>query len=572
MENLTTREAASRRLASLKLERSSWMSHWKEIGEVLLPRTGRFFATDENRGSRKNDILDDTATGALGTLGAGMQYGQTSPARPWVRIETSDPDLMEHADVSLWCDQVTRLILMVFARSNTYNTLHSMYEELGAYGVAASIVLPDYENIIHHTPLTIGEYTLGTNSKNQVDSLGRELQMTVAQIVEKYVAGGTALKERSGSWDWSRVSSQIKNAWDRHEVDSWIRVQQLIEPRKFRDPEKRDNKNMAWRNVVIEEGANADLVMHEGGFRRFPVIAPRWHVSGNDVYGSTWPGARALGGIKQLQFEHMRKAQAIDFQTNPPLMVPSHLKNQESDFLPGGVTYFDPGGAGLGKVESAFKVDLNLQHLLLDINDVRQMVNAAFYADVFLMMDRLQGIQPRNQREVEERHEEKLLMLGPVVERQQNECLGPLIDIAFDALSEAGALPPVPESIEGMDLEFKYTSVLAQAQRRASMAGVDRIVGAVASIAAAKQDPSVWDKVDTDVIIDKAAGYEGVDAEIIRGKEDTQRIREARAQAQQAQQQMAEAQQAAETAKTLAAAPMTTDNALTNVVKGFANQ
>lgn len=572
MENLTTREAATRRLAALKTERSSWDSHWREINEVLLPRTGRFFTSDTNKGNRRNDILDDTATAALGTLAAGMQYGQTSPARPWVRIETADPDLMESAEVSLWCDKVTRLILMVFARSNTYNTLHAMYEELGAYGVAASIVLPDFENILHHTPLTIGEYTLGTNSKGQVDTLGRDLQMTVGQIVEMYVAGGLPLRARSGSWNWGNVSDTIKQLWDRHQVDEWVKVQQLIEPRRQRDPSMRDKMHMAWRNAVVEEGATSDKVMHEGGFLRFPVIAPRWHVSGNDVYGSTWPGARALGGIKQLQFEHMRKAQGIDFQVNPPLLLPSSLRNQESDFLPGGLTYYDPAGANTGKVESAFNVNLNLQHLLLDIQDQRQLINGAFYADIFLMMDRLQGIQPRNQREVEERHEEKLLMLGPVVERQQNECLGPLIDIAFDALQQAGALPPIPEALQDSELDFKYTSVLAQAQRRASMAGVDRIIGATASIAAAKQDPSVWDNVDTDVVINKAASYEGVDAEMIRGKEDVQRIREARAEAMQAQQKAAEAQQAAETAKTLASAPMSTDNALTNVVRGFANQ
>jgi len=570
--NLTTREAVTRRLAALKLERSSWMSQWKEINSVLLPRTGRFFSTDENKGERKEDILDDTATAALTTLGAGMQYGQTSPARPWVRIETADPDLMESAEVSLWCDKVTRLILMVFARSNTYNTLHSMYEELGAYGVAASIVLPDFDNVIHHTPLTIGEYTLGTNSKNQVDSLGRELQMTVGQIVEKYVAGGPPLKAKSGSWDWSKVSPSVKNLWDQNNVDGWVRVQQLIEPRRHMDAGKLDAKNMPWRNVVIEEGSNSDLVMHEGGFLKFPVIAPRWHVSGNDIYGSNCPGMRALGGIKQLQFEHMRKAQAIDFQVNPPLMLPSSMKNQATDFLPGGISYYDPSGTNNAKTLSAFEVRLDLQALLVDIQDVRSLINTAFYADIFLMMDRMQGIQPRNQREVEERHEEKLLMLGPVVERQQNECLGPLIEIAFDNLERAGALPPIPEHLKGHDLDFKYTSVLAQAQRRASMAGVDRILGAVGSIAAAKQDPSVWDKVDTDVIIDKAAGYEGVDAEMIRGKEDVQKIREARAEAQQAQQKAAADQQAAETAKTLAQAPMTTDNALTNIVRGFATQ
>jgi len=572
VENLTTRERVQKRLAALKNERSSLMDHWREIQQVLLPRAGRFFATEENKGERRNDILDDTATGALTILGAGMQYGQTSPSRPWVRIETADPELMESAAVSLWCDQVTQLILRVFAQSNTYRSLHSMYEEEGGFGVAASIVLPDYKSIIHHTTLTIGEYVLGTNDKNEVDTLGRELQMTVGQIIEAYVAKGRPRSDKSGSWDWSRVSTGVKNAWDRNDVDAWVRVQQLIEPRRHRDPSKLDKANMAWRNAIIEEGANQNTVLHEGGFKRFPVIAPRWSVTGNDVYGTTCPGMRALGGIKQLQHQHMRKLQGIDFMTNPPLLLPSSLKNKEADFLPGGLTYYDPQGVAGAKVENAFNVNLNLQHLLGDIQDVRELINSAFYADVFLMMDRMPGIQPRNDREVQERHEEKLLMLGPVVERQQNELLSPLIDITYDALDEFGLLPPIPEELQDRPLEFRYTSVLAQAQRRAAMAGVDRLIGATASIAAAKQDPSVWDNIDTDKAIQKAGDYEGVDAEILRDKDAIQTIRDARNKAAQAAAEAAQAKETAETAKTLAQAPVTPDNALGQVVRGFATQ
>ncbi|WP_082321878.1 portal protein [Variovorax paradoxus] len=572
MENLTTRDRVQRRLKALKTERSSWMSHWQEVQQVVLPRAGRFFATEENKGDRRNDILDDTATAALTILGAGMQYGMTSPSRPWMTIETADPDLMESAAVSLWCGQVTRLILRVFAQSNTYRSLHSMYEELGAFGTAAAIVLPDYQSIVHHTTLTIGEYTLGTNAKNEVDSLGRELQMTVGQIVGGYVAKGAPLKEKSGSWDWSRVSPAIKNLWDKHEVDPWVRVQQLIEPRRERDPSKLDKINMAWRNAIIEEGASSDQVLHEGGFKRFPVVAPRWAVTGNDIYGTTCPGMRALGGIKQLQHQHMRKLQGIDYQTDPPILVPSNLKGADADFLPGGITYYDVGGVGAGKVENAFNASINLQHLLLDIQDVRELINNAFYADVFLMMDRMPGIQPRNEREVQERHEEKMLMLGPVVERQQTELLAPLINIAFDSLEEAGLLPDIPEELAEQPLEFRYTSVLAQAQRRAAMSGVDRLIGATASIAAAKQDPSVWDNIDTDKAIQKAGDYEGVDPEILRDAPAIQQMRQARAEAQQQAAAAEQAKQSSETARNLAAAPVAPENALGQLVRGFTIQ
>ena len=63
----------------------------------------------------------------------------TSPARPWFRLTTSDPELDESAAVKLWLSDVQRLMLMVFSRSNTYRALHSVYEELGAFGTAANI-------------------------------------------------------------------------------------------------------------------------------------------------------------------------------------------------------------------------------------------------------------------------------------------------------------------------------------------------------------------------------------------------------------------------------------------------
>lgn len=569
---LSPRMRVVRRMQALENERSSWWSQWREINEVVLPRTGRFFITDTNRGERKNDILDDTATGALTTLGSGMQYGMTSPSRPWMKMETEDTSLMEHAEVSRWCDQVTQKMLTIFSRSNVYNTLHQLYQEQGAYAVGAAVVLPDFDNVIHCYPMTIGEYCLAADDKNKINTMGRRLQMTVFQIVKRFVAMGRPLDEPSERWDWSHVSSSTRSAWESCDFDRWVELYHLIEPRTQRDTSKIDSRNMPFASIVIEIGGDSEKVLSESGYRHFPVLAPRWEVTGNDVYGSNCPGMRALGSIKQLQFDQLRKSQGIDYQTNPPLQVPTSLKGTDSDFLPGGVSYYDEMTGAKAGVRPAFEVNFELQYLIADIQDLRRLIENAFHTDVFLMMERLQGIQPRNEREVEERHQEKLLMMGPVVERQQNELLGPLIDITFDAGIEAGIFPPVPEAIQGQPLKVTYTSVLAQAQRRASMAGVDRVIAATGAIAAAKQDPSVWDNIDTDQAIQKAGTYESVDPEIMRSQDEIAKIRQARLEAQQRQQAAAEAAQAADTAKTLSQAGMSTDNALTQVVQGFATQ
>ena len=175
------------RKASLWNERSSWDSIWKDISSYQQPRTGRFIATDRNRGDkRSNSILDNTATYAARTLAAGLMSGMTSPARPWFRLEIEDADLMESGAVRAWLHDTAKLIRRVFASSNTYRVLHSIYGELGLFGTACSMVLPDFENVIHHYPLTIGEYALATNAQGAVDTVVREFQMTVEQMVEQF--------------------------------------------------------------------------------------------------------------------------------------------------------------------------------------------------------------------------------------------------------------------------------------------------------------------------------------------------------------------------------------------------
>ena len=562
---ITTKQKVLKRIGALETERSSWMSNWQDINRVLLPRTGQFNSTDANRGDRRNeDILDNTATMAIGTLAAGMQSGMTSPARPWLKLETADTDLMNVKAVSLWLDQVTQKLRTVFSRSNTYRALHGMYAELSAYGTAPAVVLPDFQDVIRFYPMTVGEYCLSTDDRGVVNTMSRKLQMTVDQIVRRYVMKG-------GREDWTVVSPTIKNMWDRHNVDAWIPVAHLIQPRKDRDTRRLDARNMPFESIMLETGGNDDMLLSESGYRRFPVVAMRWFTRGQDIYGSNCPGMVALGDILQLQQQQLRKGQAIDYMVKPPLQVPTSLKNNDdSDFLPGGVTYVDTVGPG-NAVRSAFDVNLRLDHLLGDLQDVRARINSAFYADLFLFLSNMQGLKGQmTAREVAEIHEEKLLMLGPVVENIETDGLAPVVDITFDACMEAGILPPPPPELAGgMDLNIEFIGLLSQAQRAVSMAGVDRIIGATASIAAAKQDPSVWDKIDTDAVIDKAAAYVGVDPEVIRGDDEVAAIREGRAKQMAAAQAQADAAAAAATAKDLAGADMSTDNALTNVVRSF---
>ena len=551
MQEISTGEAIKKRWASLKSERSSWDGAWKEISDYLIPGSGRFKTSDRNDGKKRHtNVLDSTATRALRTLAAGMMSGMTSPARPWFRLDVADPGVAQTHAVRSWSADATDMMRRVFQKSNLYRALHVVYEELGAFATGCMLVLPDYRNIIRCYPLTAGEYAISTDHRGEVNTLYREFDMTVAQMVEEF--GEDA------------VSETVRNAYRNRNMDQWITVIHAIEPRAHYDRSKADGLNMPWRSCYMEASATDGKLLRESGFKRFPALCPRWAVTGGDIYGRG-PGQEAIGDIKQLMHEQLRKAQGIDYQTNPPLQVPASMKGRDVDTLPGGVSYVDMA-APTGGIRTAFEVTLDLNYLLQDINDVRGRINAAFYADLFLMLANSTNTQ-MTATEVAERHEEKLLMLGPVVERMNNELLDPLIEITFDYMMEAGVLPPPPPELEGREIDVEFVSMLAQAQRAIGINSIDRFLNTLAAVSQYK--PGILDRLNEDALADTLQERLGVDPDILVSKEQADEIRAARAQAQAQQEQAAMMQQAADTARSLAQADTSGQNALTDVAGMF---
>lgn len=561
MADLTRKQRYQLRKSALWTERSSWIKRYQDISEFLLPYSGRFFAGDRNRGDRSfNSIYDSTATSALEILTAGMMAGMTSPARPWFRLATPDKDLMEYDPVRWWLHDVSELMRDIYAKSNTYNALHSLYEELGAFATGVSIIEDDFDTVIHHTVLTAGEYAIATNDRGRVDTVAREFDMTVVQIVEKFVV------QPDGSFDWSRVSPAIKNNWDTHRnLDSWITVNHIITPRTDRDTRKLDAKNMRFASCYFENGRdNGDEhMLRESGYKRFPAIAPRWHVRGGDVYGNG-PSFRALGDTKQLQHEQLRKGQGIDYQVKPPIQVPAERKNSQVSHLPGGVSYI-PANGQTQRAGALFEPSIDLGHLLADIQDVRQRINRCFYADLFLMISQDNRAARATATEIAERHEEKLLMLGPVLERLHNEMLSPKIDLTFDHIIEAGIMPPPPPELEGADLKVEFVSTLAQAQKMVGLGSLDRLLGTVSQIATVK--PEVLDKLDGDQIVDRYADMLGVDPSVIVADDKVAIVREERGKAMAAQQHAAAVPAMAAAAKDASQADTEGKNALTDLLR-----
>jgi hypothetical protein len=550
------------------IRKSGWDSHWREVSDFMRPRRSRFWTGDRNRGDRRNqNIIDSTARFSSRTLQSGMHGGVTSPARPWMKLTTPDPSLAKHPPVKEWLHEVTQRMLVLFGQTNIYKALPVVYGDMGDYGTAAMAILDDRKDLFRAYTYPLGSYAVGLDARGMVSTFAYEVQMSVRQVIEKF-----ALDDDGRTILWERLSPHIKNLWGQGDYEENVDVCWLVVPNDDHRPERLEARFLPWRSCWWEKGQNAPKFLRESGFRVFPFFVPRWEVTDNDNYGTDCPGMTALGDVKQLQIEQRRKGQAISKMVDPPLVGPSALRTQKTSLLPGDVTYVDirEGSQGLKAIH---EIGLNLEHLARDIGEVQYRIQRAYFEDLFLMLarsdDRLGADRP-TATEIVERKEEKMIILGPVLEQINDELLDPMVDRAYEMMDLAGLIPEAPPELAGVRLKVEYTSILAQAQKLVGVAGADRFVGSMIPII--QVEPIARHKVDWLEVVDGYGDMLGVPPQFLRTTEEAREL----AQQEAAQQKQLVDAQAAESmgraVKDASGASMEGDTALNRIVTGAAAQ
>lgn len=550
-------------------ERSSFETRWRNISDYLSPTRLQLYTSDTNRGENKfTNIINGTGLLAIRTLRAGMMGGITSPARPWFRLSTADVELSEVESVKQWLHTVTQRMTTAFLRSNLYNALPIGYGDLGTFGIGAIFIEEDFENVIRCYTFPVGSYAVANDDKGRIRTFFREFRMTVRQIIKRFG------RDEAGNINLDNFSQHIKDAYETGQLESWIEVCHIIHENDDYDPKGLFSNQKRFRSVYYEKGSAAknqahyiapdsDKFLSDKGYDYFPVLVPRWEVAGEDVYPKNYPGELAFGDTKSLQTMEKRKFQAIEKMVFPPMKAPTSLKNQKASILPGDITYYDERLQGQG-FSPIHEVNPSVNELSLEIEKHERRISRAFYEDLFLMLATLDRRQI-TATEIEERHEEKLLALGPVLEQLNQDLLDPLIDITFDIMAKQGLLPEPPEELQGISLKVEYISIMHQAQKAAGLAGMDRLLSTAGELAGIF--PDIIDKIDSDQVIDEYGEITGVPPKIIRSDEEVAFIREQRAELEKAQAQMAAMSEGAGIARDLSQADMGGDNALNRLIQ-----
>lgn len=550
MVEKTTREKLEGEADGLKAERRPYEADWEEIARLATSRSLSITKAQSSNRRASNRTLHDSGGLLSGrTTINGMATGMSPSARPWFKLALRDRDMMEFGPVKEWLNYVEQAITGLFQATNYYDTAKLQYGDLVQQGVGATLALehPDYMAVWQMAPL--GSYWLGLDSGLRVSTFVQRLNPTVKQLVEE-------------TRDNNRLSQQVKDAYDRCNYGVRVPCMRVIQRNEdaYGEPLS-PNVKKPWRSVKWEVGqTNNNILLAEKGFDSQPFTAPRWEIYGDSAYCDSSPGFQALGELRELQLAAKRGGRAMDGIVKPPMGAPASLSRTGMSLDPGTITYMEAMAAD-ARPQPLFTVPYQSIEQIMGKQDwLKQRLDQIYYADLFMAISDMEGVQPRNEQELLYRQEEKLTQLGPVVDRVNIEKLEYDIDRAFTICKNLGMIPPAPPEMDGMPLTVDFISILAQAQRAAANTAIERAARFVGFMASIFPESAI--KFDADQAIDEFAMNSGTSPKIIRTDEIVAQMREEIAQRDQ-QQRMAAmtgpAKEGAEAAKLLSETQVTPD-------------
>jgi hypothetical protein len=513
MPEPTLKERLTRRLEGLKGARQSYEADAREIASLAMPSRSRFLATGANKARQTNRKMNSAhGIRAFRTLQGGMTSGLSSESRPWFNLQTLDENINEDPEVRAYLSEVERRLYAFLAKTNFYGAVKTGYLELGGFGTEACIMFehPTEGAVCHQ--LTFGEYWLALGSALTPEALYRECAMTALQAVQRF--------------GYDNVAGRVQTFYDRGSYEEIVVYWNAIEKNDELDEGRLDWRGKAWRSVYWDASDdNKDRVTQKTGFEEQPFWAPRWDTTGADIWGQG-PGHDALPDLRELQMQAKRKGEATDMHIWPEIVSSSKIKLKRQPKSVVSSAEVDVGKLVTVPYQVPYEAIASIRE---DIGEIKQAIDEITYADLFMAITNMRGVQPRNIEEIAARNEEKLTQLGPVIERVNNEKLEVAIERAFGIMQRSRMLPPPPEALANApDLKIEFVSILTQMQRMVGLGQIERTVGFIGAQAAVF--PEALDKLNIDEAIDEYANRAGTPPKLIRTAEQVEEIRDQRAQ------------------------------------------
>jgi hypothetical protein len=163
------------------------------------------------------------------------------------------------------------------------------------------------------------------------------------------------------------------------------------------------------------------------------------------------------------------------------------------------------------------------------IDRLEMRINDTFLITLFqIMVD-----NPRmTATEVMEKAQEKSMLLTPLLVRQQNQALSPLIVRELSILKKAGVLPPFPYGVEEL-YDVTFESPVNKMQDSRTLVNLNKFIQTV--IPLVQNDPDAFNIIDVGKLMRLALESSNIPSIVIKSDKQMEQEAEQRAQQQQAQ-------------------------------------
>lgn len=496
--------------------RANFEDLWQRLSDYVIPNKNDINKDLWPGQARQDQIFDNTAIVALEQLAGALHSLLTNPQSLWFELFTGDAKIDDRDDVRVWLQDTARRVLEVLNNSNFNTEMHEVYLDLGSFGTVGLFIEEDPELVVRFSAKNVKGLVISENNKGWVDEIYRCFKWNARNIVSEF--GDAALK-----------NDKIKKAYDDNSEDLF-EVIHAIYPQTA---EKGPLSQFKYISQYILECD--DFELKASGYYEWPCPTPRWSKSTNEVYGrspamTAYPNVRTLNLIKEQVIK--AAAKTID----PPLALPDDGYLLPLKTFPGGLNFYRAGAEPV--------VPLLGQHVNLDprfnfevVNEIKENIKNAFYSNVLQLAesDRMTAT------EVNARLEQQIRILGPLVGRQQDELLSPLIFRVMKIMERNNLLLPAPQAIvEAGGVQVRYSGPLAKSQRLSQTNSLLRTIELVTPVVNA--DPTVLDNIDGDEYLREVSRLQNFPQKVIRTREQVAAIRKQR-QDQAAQEKAMVAQQ-----------------------------
>lgn len=538
------------RWSTMRLEyMSKHYQSQRDVSRFINPKRGFFegYVPNWNAQIDHRLIITGKPRRCVRTLAAGMQSGLSTPSRPWWVMGLPDRDLEQYGPVKEWLEYVRDILMRIFSRTNVYQAFHQTYEELGMFGTGCFGLFEDYESVLRARTNTAGEYYLSVDMRGVVTGHAKQFWKTVDNVVNFY--------------GWKNCSPETKRAYNAGNRDTYVLIYELCEENTTRVEGKMGWEGKKFRQVTWEAAGDPKMALSVGGYNEFPYVCPRWDtVTTADTMG-VGPGMYAIGDVKSTYRLKKDLLLGVNKLVDPPVVINGSVQGHPN-MNPGGITRSSSQTQNPG-AQPAYQVEPHLAEGQAFLDRFYRDLEEEFYTDLFASMLSMDTVK-KTAAEIAARHEEKLLLLGPVLERVFSEMFDPTISRAFGISLRAGLIPDPPAEIMGMQMIPRYVSLLAQAQQMVATAANEKGLAYLANMKAIY--PEALDVVNPDEMTRDEMASLGLPEKCMNGPEQVAAIRKGRADEQQRVQAQQDAMAATVAAKNLAATPVGQGNALEHLV------